>query len=53
MAMVVLFCSLRGGFEREADWSDGFRQVSSFSASVVFQGHFEPPSNTGVGSNPV
>ena len=38
MAMVVLCCSLRGGFARAAGWSDGFRQVASFSASVVFEG---------------
>ena len=36
MAMVVLCCSLRGGFARAASWSDRFRQVASFSASVVF-----------------
>ena len=53
MAMVVLCCSLRGGFARAACWSDGFRQVASFSASVVFCGL--QPSLEGLGptSEPV
>ena len=31
----VLCCSLRGGIARTVGWSDGFRQVASFSSSVV------------------
>ena len=45
--MVVLCCSLRGGFARAAGWSDGFRQVASFSASVVFQGLLNPHQTLG------
>ena len=36
MAMVVVCCPRGGDFERAAGWCDGFRQVASFSASVVF-----------------
>ena len=38
----VLCCSLRGGIARTAGWSDGFRQVASFSSSVVISNGLQP-----------
>ena len=38
----VLCCSLRGGIARTAGWSDGFRQVASFSSSVVVSNGLQP-----------
>ena len=45
--MVVLCCPLRRDFARSAGWSDGFLQVASLSASVVFYGL--QPSLEGLG----
>ena len=38
----VLSCSLRGGIARTAGWSDGFRQVASFSSSAVISNGLQP-----------
>ena len=51
--MVVLCCSLRGGFARAAGWSDGFSTGSEFLCFCCLLRPPQASSNTGVGSNPV